>query len=86
MCEAWCTFHAHDALFNLKVDLTVENKLFNVKAKRRNVEIILAPIFFLFRVASTAYSIPSLFGILVYRESTSMELISMLLIFRLKYV
>ena len=64
----------------------MKTKLFNVKAKRRNVEIILAPIFFLFKVASTAYSIPSLFGILVYRESTSMELISMLLIFRLKSV
>ena len=51
---------AHGAAFNL-LNLTVKTKLYDVKIKRRNVEMILDN--FLFRFVSTA-SITSLFGIL----------------------
>ena len=67
-------------------------KLFRVKARWRNVVLILAAMFFHFGVVSTAL-IPSLFGVLVYRERPSIVtkmlfsgILTKLLIFRIKSV
>ena len=67
-------------------------KLFMVRTRWKNVAIILLAMFFLLRVLSTAL-IPSLFGMLVYRERISIVtrilfsgILSKLLIFRMKSI
>lgn len=46
ICVCCCTFRAHGPVFDLLVFCLLKRKLFSVKTKRKNIKIILVPIFF----------------------------------------